>query len=410
MSRLAARVLMAAAWRGVTPCVMGFFLLLYVGIAFGSNEPLTSLMAITRGNFPLVALLALVPLNGAARLALEGARFFRRRGALAGNRIDEAGGLFDDEVTLPAASPFEAETERLKSSGYTTCSGENWLSARRGVSIFPARALYLLAMVLLFCGILASLTGRVTHRQALVEGEPLPKSRDLVQRVVFKEDPGFFLQRSLDIEVAGEAGGVRHFGLYPPGTHLGYYLYPRYLGVAPLLRFSAPDLPGGFEQYAVLSIYPPGKEDSLKVPNSPYRFIFQMAAGDGPDPYATGQLTLQFRLLKGDTQVFAGSAPTGGEAAGSGYRVALPEFRRVVITDFVRDGGVPLIWSAGILFLLSLCWFVPVRLALPRQEMLFARQDGAVLACSRAEGGRRAHAGRFHEVLDQVQPGEEGRA
>lgn len=408
MRPLTATALRAAAWRGVPPCVMGFFLLLYVGIAFGSNEPLTSLMAITRGNILLVALLALVPLNGAARLALEGTQALTRRRALAGKGEDRCRGLFDDEVTLPAATRFEAEAERLKSLGYATRSGDNFLAAGRGISLFPARALYLLATVLLFCGILASLTGRATHRQALVEGEPLPKSRDLVQRVVLKEGPGLFLARTLDISVAGEAGGERHFGLYPPTTHLGYYLYPRYLGVAPLLRFTAPDLPGGLEQYAVLSIYPPGKEDSLQVPNSPYRFIFQMAPGEGQDPYATGQLTLQFRLLKGETQVFAGSIPIGGETAGGGYRVALPEFRRVVITDFVQDAGVPLIWSSGILFLLSLCFFVPVRLALPRQEMLFIRQGDAAIAFSRAEGGRRAHAGRFHEVLDQVQPGEGG--
>lgn len=404
MNRQLMRALRGAAWRGVVPCILGFFLLLYVGIAFGSNEPLTALMATTRGNFLLVALLALVPLNGAARLVLEGVQALRRRRAMAGSGAGR--GLFDDEVTLPPATRFGAEAERLKRLGYATRSGEDFLAARRGISLFPARALFLLATVLLFCGILASLAGRATHREALVEGEPLPKSRDLVQRIVLKEEPGLFLARTLDISVMGEAGGETHFGLYPPGTHRGHYLYPRYLGVAPLLRFSAPDLPGGLERYAVLSIYPPGKEDTLEVPNSPYRFIFQMAPGEGADPYASGEFTLQFRLLKGEAQVFAGSVPVGGEAAGAGYRVALPEFRRVVITDFVQDGGVPLIWSAGVLFLLALCWFLPVRLALPRQEMLFVRQGDAVVASSRAEGGRRAHAGRFHEVLDQVQAGE----
>lgn len=402
MKRLRPTVINLATSRAVTPSILGAFLLLYVGIAFGSNEPLTALMAFTRGNFLLVALLALIPLNGAARLIKETADFLKRRRALSGKSGIDPRGLFDDEVTLPGATDFAGMAERLKSLNYATRACEESFAAWRGMSLFPSRFLYLLASVLLFCGILLSLTGRVSHREVVLEGEPLPASRDLVRRIVLKEEPGFLLERSLDISVTREGGGERHFGLYPPAMHRGYYLYPRYLGIAPLLRFSAPDLPAGFEQYAVLSVYPPGKEDSVQIPGSPYRFIFQMAPGDGPDPYATGRITLQFRLLKGEAQVFAGSAPVGGEVSGNGYRVFLPEFRRMVVTDFVQDRGVPLIWGAGIIFLLSLCAYLPLRLWLPRQEILFVRSSGAVVACSRAEGGRRAHAGRFHELLDQV--------
>ncbi|MBJ6752850.1 hypothetical protein [Geomonas anaerohicana] len=408
MSRLVSKAIKGAASPAVTPCVLTFFLLLYVGIAFGTNEPLTALMAFTRGNAALIALLALVPLNGAARLVAECRSFLKRRRALSGAAGIDPSGLFDDEVALPETAAFEEEGKRLAEQGYAVRAAAGSLAAWRGVTLFPARFLYLLGMVLLFCGILFSLTGRVTHRQVVLEGEALPLSRDLVQRIVLREEPGLFLQRTLDISVAGAGGGERHFGLYPPGTHRGYYLYPRYLGIAPLLRFSAPDLPGGFEQFAVLSIYPPGKEDTFQIPGSPYRFIFQMVPGEGRDPYATGSITLQFRLLKGEAQVFSGSAPLGGEASGGGYRLALPEFRRVVVADFVQDAGVPLIWSAAALLLLSLLWFVPVRLGWPRQEILLLGQAGNVTACSRAEGGHRAHAGRFHELLDRLQPAEGG--
>ncbi|MBJ6802753.1 hypothetical protein [Geomonas propionica] len=404
MSRFASIAKRVATSPAVTPCVLALFLLLYVGIAFGSNEPLTALMAITRGNVALLALLALVPLSGAARLVAETATFLKRRRMFSGVAGSDPAGLFEEAVALPEQAPFEGEGERLGGQGYRVRAGSGWLSAGRGVTLFPARFLYLLGVTLLFSGLLASLTGRATHRQVVLEGEALPVSRDLVQRIVLKEEPGLLLQRTLDIAVAVEGGGERHFGLYPPGKHRGYYLYPRYLGVAPLLRFSAPDLPGGFEQYAVLSIYPPGKEDTFQIPGSPYRFIFQMAPGEGPDPYASGRITLQFRVLKGESQVFAGSAPLGGETSGGGYRVALPEFRRVVVTDFVQDAGVPLIWSAVALLLWSLCWFVPVRLLRPRQEILVVRHAEGVSAFSRAEGGRRAHAGRFHDLLDQLQP------
>lgn len=410
MKRLWPAIGNAALSRAVTPCLLGGFLLLYVGIAFGSDEPLAALMAVIRSSFLLLALLALIPANLAARLFREAALFLKRRRALAG-KGDDAAGLFDDELLLPEHTGFGDHAGRLEALGYATRGTERSLAAWRGASLFPARFLLLLGALSLFGGIPLSLATRVSHREAVLEGEPLPGSRDLVRRIALKEERGLLLARSLDIEVAPEQGGSRHYGLYPPARHRGFYLYPRHLGVAPLVKFTAADLPGGFEGYVILSIYPPGKEDSLRIPGSPYRVLFRMAP-DAADPYLTGRITLQFRLLKGDEQVLTGSAPIGGEAAGGGYRLAFPDSRRLVVTDFVRDPGVPLIWSAGVCFALALLCWLPVRLWFPRQEMLFLKTPGGVLACSRAEGGRRGHAGRFYELLDLMQPyrGGEGAA
>jgi hypothetical protein len=107
--------------------------------------------------------------------------------------------------------------------------------------------------------------------------------------------------------------------------------------------------------------------------------------------------------LKGKEVIFTGSAPAGGEFARDGYRLAFPDSRRLVITDFIRDYGVFLIWTAAILFSLAVALFLPLRCFLPRREMLFLNKTGGIRAFSRAEGRRRMHAGVFHEALDALE-------
>ena len=74
----------------------------------------------------------------------------------------------------------------------------------------------------------------------------------------------------------------------------------------------------------------------------------------------------------------------------------------MVITDFVVDYGVLLIWSAGFLLLLGSVVWLPVRLFIPRREMLFLCGTELTRASSHAEGGVRKHSGVFHEVLDYL--------
>jgi hypothetical protein len=194
--------------------------------------------------------------------------------------------------------------------------------------------------------------------------------------------------------------------MYPPSRYGGAFVYPRYLGVGLLIRFSAPDLPTGYEKHAILSIYPPGNEANVEIPDSPYRIVFSlMKANDGSDPYMTGQMVFQFRVLKGKEVLFVGSAPRGGEFVKGGYRLALPDSRRLVITDFIRDNGIPLIWTAGILFVIAACVWLPVKIFFPRREMLFRAGPDVINAFSRAEGRERAHGGVFHEALDLLEMG-----
>jgi hypothetical protein len=186
----------------------------------------------------------------------------------------------------------------------------------------------------------------------------------------------------------------------------GSFVYPRYLGLALLLRFYAPDMQTGYETHCFLNTYPPGKEDSVVIPNSPYRIVFSIPEPDaGSDryiSYSTGRVTLRFKVLKGKDVLFAGSAPGGGEFVRDGYRLALPDVRRLVVTDFIGDYGVLFIWAAAIFFCTAGALWIPIRALFPRREMLFRLEGPGTTACSFAEGGARKHAGVFHEMLDLI--------
>jgi len=113
-----------------------------------------------------------------------------------------------------------------------------------------------------------------------------------------------------------------------------------------------------------------------------------------------------FKLLKDKDVLIAGNIPGGGEFARNGYRLAFPDSRRMVITDFIQDYGVYFIWTAAILLGASIILWLPLRLFFPRRELLFIRQGAdTIRACSRAEGNERRHAGVFNEALDLLEAG-----
>lgn len=411
MKRLFSALFAAGSSRGVPPAVIGLFFILYIGIAFFNDETLITLMALTRRSFILAAVLALIPLNGALRILQEAALYLKNRRVMNGKPVDPLPELFDEAVDLPP-SPFVPELEgRLAAAGYNTRRTNNVLAAWRGVSTFPARLLFLAGLFCLFTGILISTTSRTSDRRMVIEGEPLPMpdgTGGVVERITLANSSGSILAKTLTMEVAPLNSGDRRrtFGIYPPSLYGGTFVYPRYLGIALYLKFSAPDMPAGYETPCTLNSYPPGKEDSVVITGSPYRIIFSIPAPDaGSEPYIsymTGNITLQFKLLKGNEVLFTGSAPAGGEFVRDGYRLAFPDFRRMVLTDFIRDYGVLFIWAAGLLFAAAGCLWLPIRAFFPRREMLVRFEPDRVWGCSRAEGRSRSHAGVFHEVLDLV--------
>lgn len=411
MKRLLRTVITIGASRAVTPVVIGLFFLVYIGIAFFTDETLIVLMAFTRQNIFLGALLALIPLNSLLCLLMETVRFLKVRRGLAGKTTDGMPELFDETVELTGSLAVPALADRLSAVGYKTCHAGNSIAAWRGASIFPVRALFLVGTFCLFAGILVSTTTRSSLRQMVIEGEPLPApgaTGGIVERITLASSNGLILAKTLTMEVAPSSAGYgrKTFGLYPPSLYGGAFVYPRYLGLALHLRFTAPDLPSGYETRCSLNVYPPGKEDSVPIPGSQYRIIFNVpepeAGSERYISYMTGNVTLRFKLLKGKDVLFTGSAPGGGEFASDGYRLIFPEVKRLVVTDFIRDYGVLLIWWSALFFAAAGILWLPLRALFPRREMLFIFDQDVTRAYSRTEGGARKHAGIFHEMLDLI--------
>jgi hypothetical protein len=411
MKRLFRTLFAAGSSRAVPPVVIGLFFLLYIGVAFFTDETLITLMAFTRRSLFLAALLALIPLNCALRILWETITYLKICRVLSGKPFDAISELFDEDVDLHT-SPFAPELEgRLTKAGYKTGRSDNAVGAWRGISTFPARLLFLVGLFCLFTGILITTTSRTSNRRTIIEGEPIPMPGGIggvVERITLANSSGSILAKTLTMEVASSNSGQgkRTFGLYPPSLYGGSFVYPRYLGLALYLRFSAPDMPVGYESQSSLNCYPPGKEDNVVIPGSPYRIVFTLPL---PEPgseryvsYMTGKVTLQFKLLKGKEVLFTGSAPAGGEFVRDGYRLAFPDIRRLVITDFISDYGVLFIWAAGLIFVMAGCLWLPIRFCFPRREMLFRFDPDQTRAYSRSEGGARKHAGVFHEALDLV--------
>jgi hypothetical protein len=411
MKRLFRALFAAGSSRVVAPVIIGIFFLLYIAIAFFTDETLITLMAFTRKSLILAVLLALIPVNSACRLVRETIRFLGMHRAISGKAAEGVAEMCDEVVELPVSAAVPDLEERLASLGYKTLRSENALAAWKGVSGFPVRLLFLAGTFCLFTGILITTTSRSSLRQMVVEGEPFPTpdgSGGLVERIALTNATGPILSRNLSMEVApaGSGSGKRTFGLYPPSRYAGAFVYPRYLGLVLYLRFAAPDMPAGYETRCTLNVYPPGKEENVPIPGSPYRVVFSIPEPEsGNDRYASymaDTITFRFKLLKDKDVLYTGTVPGRGEFVRDGFRLSLPEVRRLVVTDFITDNGVLFIWWTALFFGAAAALWLPIRALFPRRVMLFRCDQGVTTACSFAEGGARKHAGVFHEMLDMI--------
>lgn len=395
------RLLDLLASRRITPLVLALFMALYIGVAFGSDEALTTLIALTQGSLALRCLLLLIVLNVSARLAVETLNFIGRGRALRGAGAVRPG-MFEEEFAA-GGGDLAGAAKWLESAGYRLHQSEGAVGASRGVTLFPARLLFLIGVLLLSLGIFLSLSMRKSARDSVVEGQPLPAQLHTAGRVEAIElrelHDAPLLARDLAIKVSDGAGGVSNFGLYPPGKVSGYFLYPRFLGVAPLVQLSAPDLPQVADYY-LLMLYPPGREDSVEIAGTPYKIMFRLLENPDSDPFISGAFRFGFKILKSGQPVADGILPMGGSFSGKGMTLALPEVKRLVSADFVFDPGVSLLWLALLLLPFSFFVYLPLRLLNPRREILLTVNAGRIVAYCRAEGRKTEHAGVFHEVLD----------
>lgn len=388
MKRILVKALVLVSHRLLPPVVCGLFLLLYIGTAFFTDDALVTLVQLTGYAPPALGLLVLVAVNALLRI---GADKYGQASALA------VAGKLD---TVETARILGAE-------GYRVTVREGFVDARRGVSLFIPRLLWRLTVFLLFVGVALSLSSRRSLRLPVIEGEQLqipdaaPRS---VERITLETVPGHpFLQRRLTISLLTPDGGRDVYGIYPPRLLGSAYLYPRYLALAPLLQISLPDSVTSSADYRMIKIYPPGREDEVVVSDEYRLKLVIPQRGDSADPFQTARFNLHVRLLKGDQLFAEGDLPFGGSFEANGFSVALLDARRYVVTDFVRDYGVPCIWSAFVLLLAAVTLYLPLRYIWPRREMLFSADgEGGVSATCYSEGRNRGHDELFHDLLDRI--------
>jgi len=387
--------------------VLAVFFLIYCVAAFGAEEPLLVLMKLTRENLPLLLVLALLPLNAALRL-LSGLRSMgsRLRVMRGGGRGEIPGGIFAEEVTIGAGADLGLVKERLAGEGFAVRGDASSLAAWRGVPFIP---LHRLGALLIFSGILLSLAWRQSIKLPAIEGEPLAWPAGggaLVEKIGLQESDGAILSRTLAIHLRDAGGGRTVCGIYPPARYAGAYVYPRYLGIAPFLRFKAPGMEREMESYFLISIYPPGKEDFAVIPGTPYRIGLSIAPPlPEEDPFISGRMELAVRILKGDELLQAGTVPLGGRLAGKGSELSFLGLRRYVATDLVMDHGFLPVWGGVACYLLAVFICLPLRIFLPRVEMILVSRDGMTHTAFRSEEFGTKRGGLYHELLDSIEKG-----
>lgn len=407
MKLIFARIVTTMSHRLLLPVVCALFLTLYIAIAFFTDEALVTLVQLVGHNPLALGLLALVVINASFRMAGDLRSYLTSRQAVAGAAPAAVEGVFAQSLAVSGQLDTDEVGRILGGEGYRVTVRDGSIAAVRGVSLICPRLLWRLALLLLFAGVALSLSTRTSLRMPVIEGEPLQVggvAQFTVARIALEDTPGhWFLQRRLTVGLADGEGRQSAFGIYPPGMVGDSFLYPRYLGVAPLLRLNAPGVTEPFEGYQLIMLYPPGREDKVELING-YHAQFVILQRDGmPDPFVSGRYDLHVKLLKGDQLIAEGDIPFGGRFEADGFSVELLGSTRFVVTDLVRDYGVLFIWLASAVALLAFMLYLPLRCLCPRRVMLFfAYSEGRIVACCSSEGKRHRHEALFHDMLDRL--------
>jgi len=402
VKRVFTAIISISASRTVTPVVIAFYMMLYIVLAFGTDEVLVTLMELIRKSILLQFVFLLVPLNCVARIIKEVLAYNNRRKIFAGDCRDIQDGYFPEEVVLEGVVKCDSVRELLSSSGYKINCLNDRLIALQGISLAPVRIIGFVATALLFIGVLLSLTTRQVRREAIIEGEQLPAvmGNGTVDRITLKDTSGIFLSKTLSIDATFE-GRTSHFKLYPPSFFRNSFVYMRYLGMAPLVTFKAPDLSAPVSSYLILMLYPPGRNDTAEIPDTDYKVLMSLDSPlDGSDPYEKADGIFRFTIMKGKEALHSGQAMVGQAYRYGGYEISFTDPRRVVMADLVVDRGITLVWWGGVLIVVSSLFRVVIGVFSPRREMLFRVEGGNLHCRSFAEGGFAGHAGVFHEAVD----------
>ena len=400
-----ARLLALLGHRLLAPAVCAIFLAAYVVTSFFTDETLVLLIGLIGRNPLALGLLLLGGINSLLGACSLWSRFRAGRQLLKGSLSPVVSGW--EMLDLAGKLDIPETAGILKEAGYRVAIGGSYVAAWRGLSLLVPRLLWKLAIGLAFLGIMLSLAGRKSTRMEFAEGEPLPVTGmppAMVERIELQSSPDhWFYQNQLSITLAQLDGNKKYFGIYPPGVYGGTFVYPRYLSLAPLLQVRLPNVAENIETtYRQVMIYPPGREDIVEYPGG-YRLFVSLVSGvSDVDPFIAADGMLNLRLVRDNHVVAESRVAKGSGFAANGHEVRYLGLKRFVVTDLVRDPGVPFVWGAVVAAILSLTLYLPIRLFLPKREVLFVVDGDLVKAYSRAEGRYLRHGALFHDLLDRI--------
>jgi hypothetical protein len=408
MSRPGRRIVSLLSHRLLLPAAGLVCLFSYIAVAFFADEALVTLVQLVSHNPFALGLLGLVVGNILLGMITALDSYRLTRSAVTGNQSGVVENAFSQSLTVNGRLDTGEIGRILAGAGYRVTRRDGFIAGVRGISLICPRLLWRLSLVLLFAGLALSFATRTTLRLPVIEGETLPvegMAQRQVARIVLEDTPGhWFLQRRLAITTIDAGGGQSTFGIYPPGMLAGRFLYPRYPGIAPLLRFSIPKAGEIVEGYQLIMLYPPGREDRVELPDG-YRAQVAILQHDGmADPFVSGRFDLHVKLLHGDALVAEGDLPFGGRFEAKGFSVSLLDAKRFVVTDIVRDYGVLSIWLAIVAALAAFLLYLPLRLFWPQRLLVFtaAAGTGQIFAGCRYEGKKRQHLAIYHDLLDRI--------
>lgn len=416
--------------------------ILYVGMlaVWGTASPLKVVRNISR-LFPFKALYAVLLLNlvlcMAHRLPATLKRCQRTRPPAG---LGDLGRYRTRAVTVGRQNPSVlADLARaLERRGYRVSldAGGRAFAALRGRFAPLGDLAFHLAFILILIGAFVTAYTRFTGDVVIAEGQTFWGERGDYLRFQPRED---FSRRAPRLSFAVEEIGaafyrdelfftdlyarVRYPANSPAGRATVRLSQPLRLGgamvnlvgygFAPVYVLRGPDGRELDSAVVNLNVFPPGVEDSFRLPGLPHQVYVTVF----PDPVLTDRIPrsrsnnlrnpmLRLRVYRHKVRVYEGVVPLGSSVSFDGLRLEFPELRRSGQVRVLRDPGAPWVFAAFLMGIAGLAF----RLLWHRREVaglvVSEGGDATLHVGAEADVFRHLHWARLRGLLERGGKGE----
>ncbi len=445
VGRLAAGAAMRvgrALWSPECSVVLMVAGILYVGMlaVWGMRSPLEVVQNISR-LFPFKALYALLLLNLVLCMVPRLPATLRRCGpARLPRDLGDLARYRTRGIVREIHEPFtlKALTRALRRRGYRVrldADGRS-LAAVRGRLAPLGDLAFHLAFLLILVGVFISASTRFSGDVVVTEGQTFwgepgdylavqprgdvswraPRLSFAVEKIgaTFYQDELFFTELYAHVRYPADlAAGRTTVRLSQPLWLGGAMVTLVGYGFAPLYVLRGPDGRELDSAAVNLNVFPPGTEDSFRLPGLPHQVYVTVF----PDPVLTDGVprsrsnnlrspVLSLRVYRHKVRVYEGVVPLGSSVSFDGLRLEFPELRRSGQVRVLRDPGAPWVFAG---FLLGIGGLV-FRLLWHRREVagLVVAQGGTTVFHVGAEADlfRHLHWARVQRLLKRGGKGE----